>query len=156
MHLFEVADIPENIEEELLKNETLSDVENWLIDVCCQTAAAIKVNSSEKTQQHAEQIKAYIDNNLTKDIALSSISEYVKYSPTYVSKTFRQYYNISCIDYLNSCRVKLSQELLLADHSLSVKEIGFKVGFNNMQSFFRIFKRYTGMTPQQYREANRK
>lgn len=108
--------------------------------------------SSDRVRQNAERIKAYIDNNLTQDISLSSISEYVNYSPTYVSRVFRQHYGASYIDYLNSSRVKLSQELLSARGDLSVKEIGFQVGFNNLQSFFRIFKKYTGMTPLQYRE----
>ena len=53
---------------------------------------------------------------------------------------------------MNSSRIKLAQELLLDKRELSAKEIGFQVGFNNLQSFFRIFKKYTGVTPLQWRE----
>ena len=67
---------------------------------------------------------------------------------------FRQHYGTSYIDYLNSSRVKLSQELLLSQPELSVKEVGFKVGFNNLQSFFRVFKKHTGMTPLEYRDKS--
>ena len=146
--------ITEDLEAELSKKRTLSDIENWLVDIYERTASAVRRKGSGKGLQNAVQIKTYIDENLTKDISLASISEHVNYSPTYVSKIFRQHYGMSYIDYLNSQRVKLSQSLL-ASTELSVKEIGFQVGFNNMQSFFRIFKRYTGLTPLQYRESQR-
>ena len=137
-----------------MRKKTMPELKAWLLELCTQIAAQMKSSSSERTRQIAARIKNYIDESLTQDISLVSISEYVNYSPTYVSKVFRQYYGTSYIDYVNSSRVKLSQELLLAEEELSVKEIGFRVGFNNLQSFFRIFKKYTGMTPLQYRERD--
>lgn len=151
--LADETDAAERLRSELTQKNTLPDIEAWMTGICCQAAAAIKAASSGRAQQNARQIKDYIDRNLTKDLSLSLISDYINYSPAYVSKIFRQYYGVSCTDYLNSRRIELSKELLLADPSRSVKEIGFQAGFNNMQSFFRIFKRYTGMTPLQYRET---
>ena len=150
--LTEAVAAPEELARTLKRKTTLSDIEVWLTELCVCAAAAMKSGSSERTRHNAERIKDYIDKHLTKDVSLSSISEYVNYSPTYVSKVFRQHYGVSYIDYLNSSRVKRSQELLLQREDLSVKEIGFKVGFNNLQTFFRIFKKYTGRTPMQYRE----
>ena len=72
------------------------------------------------------------------------------YSSTYVSKIFKQTYGMSYIEYMNSKRIELSKQLL-ADTQLSVKEIGFRAGFNNMQTFFRVFKQCVGTTPSQYR-----
>ena len=147
--------VPADPEKELTQRRTLAEMEDWLEAICRGTAAAVKAGSSERMRHNAEQIKTYIDRNLMKNISLASISEHVNYSPTYVSKVFRQHYGTSYIDYLNSSRVKLSQELLLSQPELSVKEVGFKVGFNNLQSFFRVFKKHTGMTPLQYRERQR-
>lgn len=142
----------EELDQELAHKVTLPEIEQWITDICLRTASAVRSSRSDRIRKNAEQIKAYIDDNLTKDISLSSISEYVNYSPTYVSKVFRQYYATSYIDYVNSSRVKLSQQLLSTRKDLSVKEVGFQVGFNNMQTFFRIFKKYVGMTPMQFRE----
>lgn len=151
--LTETIGTPEELTQALRHKTTLPDIEVWLTELCVCAAAAMKSSSSERTRNNAERIKDYIDKHLTKDVSLSSISEYVNYSPTYVSKVFRQCYGISYIDYLNSSRVRRSREFLLQREDLSVKEIGFKVGFNNLQTFFRIFKKYTGMTPMQYRET---
>ncbi|MGE4484405.1 MAG: helix-turn-helix domain-containing protein [Oscillospiraceae bacterium] len=143
----------EDLEVTLSHKRTLSDIEAWLTDLYSRTAAAIKLAHSSNILNNAEKIKRYIDQNLTKDISLSSISEYVGYSPTYVSKIFRQQYGISYIDYLNSNRVSLAKELLVTTE-FSIKEIGFQVGFNNLQSYFRIFKKYTSTTPLQFREVS--
>ena len=140
------------VDDAWMRKKTLPELETWLLTVCTQAAARVKSGSSERTRQIAAKIKSYIDKSLTQDISLTSISEYVNYSPTYVSKVFRQYYGTSYIDYVNSSRIKLAQELLLDKRELSAKEIGFQVGFNNLQSFFRIFKKYTGVTPLQWRE----
>ena len=56
------------------------------------------------------------------------------------------------LDYLNDYRVKKAKDLLECTDTL-VKEVGFKVGFSSAQSFNRVFKRYTGMTPGQYQRA---
>lgn len=79
---------PAELESELSKKATLPDMEVWLTELCMRTAEAMRRTSSDRVRQNAERIKAYIDNNLTQDISLSSISEYVNYSPTYVSRSF--------------------------------------------------------------------
>ncbi len=127
-------------------------MEVWLTELCMRTAEAMRRTSSDRVRQNAERIKAYIDNNLTQDISLSSISEYVNYSPTYVSRVFRQHYGASYIDYLNSSRVKLSQELLSARGDLSVKGDWIPGRLQQLGSPFSDLQKYTGMTPLQYRE----
>ena len=53
--------------------------------------------------------------------------------------------------YLNSYRVKQAKQFL-EETSQNIAEIGYKCGFNSAQSFSRVFKKYTGYTPGQYRE----
>lgn len=142
-----------DLEVDFTRKETLADIETWLMDLYCRTAVSVRTGGAGKAQQNAKQIKEYIDANLTRDISLTSISEHVNYSPAYVSKVFRQFYGTSYIDYLNTNRICLSQTLLIRTDA-SVKEVCFQVGFNNLQSFFRVFKKYTGMTPLQYRESH--
>ena len=147
--------LPASWEQELanmLKQQhTLSDIQIWLTAQYLNITAGIRDAHPRCGQANAEKIKSYIDRNFTKDISLTSIAEAVNYSPAYVSKIFRQQYGASYTDYLNSKRVELAKQLL-ANEALSAKEVGFQVGFNNLQTFFRIFKKYTGMTPLQYRE----
>ncbi len=55
-------------------------------------------------------------------------------------------------EYLMRERVKLSK-VYLTESDKSVSEISYDVGFPNENSFFRSFRKCTGLTPKQYREA---
>ena len=150
--------LPASWEQEMAsmlnQQHTLSDIQIWLTAQYLNITVGIRDTHPRCGQANAEKIKTYIDQNFTKDISLTSISEAVNYSPAYVSKIFRQQYGTNYTDYLNAQRIELAKQLL-ANEALSAKEIGFQTGFNNLQTFFRIFKKYTGMTPLQYRENKR-
>lgn len=142
----------DSLVSEFSKRKTMPDMEEWLISHYCRAADQIKECAAQRPNKSAEKILEYIDSNFTNDISLSTIADYMGYSSTYVSKIFKQTYGMSYIEYLNSKRVERSKQLL-TDTQLSVKEIGFQVGFNNMQTFFRVFKQCVGTTPSQYRES---
>lgn len=146
------SDALQVLTKEFSKRKTMQDMEEWLITNYCCAADQIKECAAQKPNKNAEKMRHYIDKNFTKDISLTTIADYMGYSSTYVSKIFKQTYGISYIEYMNSKRVELSKQLL-GNTPLSVKEIGFQVGFNNMQTFFRVFKQCVGTTPSQYRES---
>jgi len=64
---------------------------------------------------------------------------------------FAQHQGEGFVEYLNRFRVDKAKSLLQST-DLLIKEVGYKVGFNSTQNFNRVFKRWTGMTPQQYRQ----
>ena len=74
-------------------------------------------------------------------------------SSSYLSRLFRQSLNVSFVDYLNGLRVAAAQELLVSSDR-KVKDIAYMTGFNSTQSFFRIFKKFTGMSPGDYRQRS--
>lgn len=55
------------------------------------------------------------------------------------------------MDYLNSYRIQQACQLL-RETELSAKDVAAQCGFNSQQNFFRVFKKWTHVTPKQYRE----
>lgn len=53
---------------------------------------------------------------------------------------------------LDDCRIRRAKELL-QNTDLMIREVAIKVGYEAAQSFTRLFKKLTGMTPQGYRES---
>ena len=68
-----------------------------------------------------------------------------------LSTLFKQKTGMKFIDYLNEVRIEKSKELL-KDSNRKMYQISKAVGYDNPKYFFRIFKKKTGMTPEQYRE----
>lgn len=66
---------------------------------------------------------------------------------------FTQIYHISPLKFLNNIRMNMAQEFL-GVHSLSISEVSRMCGFRNQQYFCRSFRKFTGVTPSQYRSQS--
>lgn len=63
---------------------------------------------------------------------------------------FKQLTNMQPADYLTKCRINWATRLMAKDKSVSIKELGFKCGFNSSQYFSNTFKKIKGVSPKQY------
>ena len=89
--------------------------------------------------------------NFRRDISLDDVSREVDISPYYFSKLFKQETGKNFIEYLTEIRLKNARELL-QDSRLSIKEICAQSGYGDPNYFSRIFKKYEGVTPSEFRE----
>lgn len=93
----------------------------------------------------------YINLHFAEPINKNSISEKLDISPDYLTKLFHKDVGVPFVSYLNRVRIEEAKKML-SSSSLSLAEIMDKVGFGTMQHFFKQFKRYTGITPEEYRK----
>lgn len=89
----------------------------------------------------------YADNNFS----LSTVAGLLKMNQSYLSTLFMKQQGEGFVDYLNRFRVEKAKSLLKST-DLIIKDVGYKVGFNSTQNFHRVFKKWTDMTPQQFRQ----
>ncbi|MCI8397841.1 MAG: helix-turn-helix transcriptional regulator [Oscillibacter sp.] len=85
------------------------------------------------------------------NLSLNMIAEQLGMNQAYLSTLFTRWQGEGFVDYLNRYRVEKAKSLLELTDSL-IRDVGYKVGFNSVQNFNRVFKKQTGMTPQQYRQ----
>ena len=102
-------------------------------------------------RQIIDRAKEYINENFRRDISLDDVSREVDISPYYFSKLFKQETGKNFIEYLTEIRLKNARELL-QDSRLSIKEICAQSGYSDPNYFSRIFKKYEGVTPSEFRE----
>ncbi len=93
----------------------------------------------------------YIENNYERDTTLNDVAKYVFLSQSYFARMFKKEKGISPINYLLKVRIERAKELLLSSE-MKASEIAAAVGFSNQQRFNEIFKKYTQLTPIQYRK----
>ena len=85
-------------------------------------------------------------------LSLSYVADVLKMNQSYLSTLFAREQGEGFLEYLLHYRVEKAK-IMLECTDTSVKEVGFKVGFSSAQNFNRVFKRYTGMTPGQYKRS---
>lgn len=97
-----------------------------------------------------EQAKAYIAENYSRKISLDEICQNLYLSTTYFSYIFKQETGRNYMEYLTSLRMEKAKELLSTTTN-KVYEIAGDVGYSDYKYFTGQFKKYTGMSPKDYR-----
>lgn len=106
----------------------------------------------EKTEKRiTDQVIDYIREHYTEDINRNTLSERFHFSPEYIGKMFRKDIGTSLNDYINSLRVEKAKHLL-ENTNTKVIDIALEVGFDTLPYFSSVFKKYTGLSPAEFRK----
>lgn len=93
----------------------------------------------------------YLQMNYKQDIKLENLAENFRLSSFYLSRKFKEITKYSIPQYINNIRLEFSKELLKNTNN-TVTEIANEMGYGSSSHFARVFKKYLGSTPQQYRK----
>ena len=103
-----------------------------------------------RNEEIIERCCSYLREHFAEDITLNTLSDFVHISPAYLSNFFKTSQGIGYKKYLTNIRIEKACALL-NNTNKKVYEIATLVGYDNYSSFVKIFKRETGVSPQDYR-----
>lgn len=103
-----------------------------------------------KNSELVKKAMLYISQHFNEELALEEVAGYVHLHPSYFSTIFKQSSGSSFKEYLNMVRVEESKRLL-SNTDYSIIDIAVAVGFEDQSYFSKVFKKYTGVTPKQFR-----
>lgn len=113
------------------------------------------IHTEDKRRKYSgciEQCRQYLEKNYKQKFSLKELSEYTGFNGSYLSHHFADVYGITLVEYLNRVRIDKARNLLKFAPN-SILEISNYLGFQSQSYFGKIFKKETGMTPQQYRNC---
>ena len=139
--------------EELQK--ALNKIRLKLQERAQEESAAFNGDSENKTaEQVAFAVIEYLQHHYNEEVNLNQIASALHYSPSYLTKIFVQQYDTTPSKYMISLRMQKAQQLLAHNPELSVRQIGETVGYPEQGYFSRIFKKYVGVSPLEYRSGS--
>jgi len=97
-----------------------------------------------------ERIEGYIQKHYAQELSMQGVAQVMNYSETHFCRLFKQCFKVNFSAYLNEYRIEQAKKMLLATNA-TVKEIATACGYQDNSYFIRVFKRFTGMTPLDYR-----
>jgi two-component system response regulator YesN len=130
---------------------SVKQLKDWSV----RTLQKIKEDMDQETKSSRvsliNEIRTFIDQNISNDVSLQSIANHVFLHPVYVSKIYKLETGDNLSDYVNRYRMDKA-EFMLKNNQDKIYEIAEKLGYQRPHSFNHAFKKHFGMTPQEYRD----
>lgn len=143
----------------ILNNEflkTLININN-MDDLCMKLQECVEtfsdsmfIHTATKSNDLIQKAASYIAKNFTTPLTLEEVATHVHLNAAYFSSLFKQSTGSSFKEHLNMVRIEESKRLL-ANTDYAIIDIATAVGFEDQSYFSKVFKKYTGLTPKQYR-----
>jgi AraC-like DNA-binding protein len=105
----------------------------------------------EELDQEVQTIIQFIDTHFMQDIQLEDLENLLKKNKYAICRIFKKSTRFTFSEYLQYRRIIEAQKKLVSSNQ-SIIEIGLECGFNNLQHFYKIFKKISNCTPAQFRK----
>ncbi|WP_066190891.1 AraC family transcriptional regulator [Gracilibacillus timonensis] len=112
----------------------------------------LKYNDETKIPAYIFDIQSYFEKNYKNKITLDDLSKEFRLNKYQIAKTFKNSVGISPIEYLIETRIGKAKDLLKYTN-LSINEIAYEIGIDNVTHFINLFKKRVGMTPLKFRTS---
>ncbi|NEW08279.1 response regulator [Paenibacillus sp. SYP-B3998] len=100
------------------------------------------------------EIAAFLDQHYHEDITLQDISSRFFLSREYISRKFKQEFEVNLSDYLGQIRMDKAKTLLRNPH-LRISQVAEMVGYQDEKYFSKVFKKQEGLSPNEYRKSSK-
>ncbi|MFC0211956.1 helix-turn-helix domain-containing protein [Paenibacillus chartarius] len=143
-----------NIYAALASIDTLDELEEYLREFYGEIVQYLARTPGE-ANNYGERIIAYLNEHYRDEIVFEEMAKEIGISYSYMRKIVYEITGISLIDYLNLLRIEKAKQLLV-ESKLTIAQIALEVGYFNVQSFNRFFRKFEGMPPSSYKAAKSK
>ena len=115
---------------------------------------ALEKKLTKYEQEIISKIKEYVWMHIKEKNDCSSIFQYVGMSKSAFFRFFKKHYQCSVIYYMNEQKIKKAAEKLKTSNE-KLASIAYEYGFESLNRFTKLFKRYMGTTPSEFRMQNK-
>lgn len=129
-----------------------------------QVTKEIIATKYQKTKQADEQLDQYLEKissfmaaekpYLNPNLTIDELSGKIEIPPYIISQTINSRLNQNFFNFINSYRVEESKKMLISENDKTILEVLYNSGFNSKSTFNSIFKRFTGLTPSEFKNMS--
>jgi YesN/AraC family two-component response regulator len=145
----------EELEKHILMIDRHSEIDKLFesfqtayIEICNVISLA---KNATKTSKSMELIVEYINKDFSnKDLNMTTVADKFGFASAYLSRAFKEYTGDTFSSYVEKLRIEKSCELLI--NNKSIESVSIQVGYNNIYSFRKAFKKVKGTNPSEYKQ----
>jgi len=146
----EVFSTDKTLYQHLSTLETLDEIQHWIKNICVSIVEYTRIRKTGQNK-YILKVQDYIHEHYKEDINFQELADRIGVSYSYLRRLYNENLNMSMTDYLNTYRIEKAKNLI-KNSNLTLQKIAESVGYSNLQSFKRYFKKYEGITPSEYKK----
>ncbi|NDL68303.1 response regulator transcription factor [Anaerotalea alkaliphila] len=132
------------------KAPTKAEARGILYGMLLEAAETLEDRKGDRTMRILQQAVGHMRQNYSQNITLEAMASLCNFSIYHFSKVFKKHYGTSFSDYLTAIRMEAAKNLL-RDLEVNIKEVCVRTGYGDPNYFARAFRKYTGLSPSEYR-----
>lgn len=152
VHPIYIDNISSDFAVRIEKSNSLSTSKALMGEMFKEYCRLVKKNSTQNYSSPVQKAIVFIDTDLTADLSLNRLATLQNISASYLSALFKKETGVTLTDYVNNKRIKYAMQLL-ATTKLQVQTAAQYSGIDDVHYFTKLFKKYTGKTPKEYRQS---
>jgi YesN/AraC family two-component response regulator len=110
--------------------------------------------AADNCSKHMRDILMFIHKNISGDVSATRLGEATGLHPAYISSLFVKETGMGLHRYIQTLRAMKAMQMLTGKMNTPIAKIAASLGYTNERQFFRMFKKFTGKTPGQFRREN--
>lgn len=140
-----------DIEIHAKASRNVANLTKWLAHIVEKSIDYI--SNIKESQSVVDKVKKYISENINMELHREEIANQVYLNSDYLNRIFKKETGMSISEYIMREKFNIAQKLLL-NTSMAVSAIAAQVGYTNFSHFSKMFKKYTDMTPVDFRKKH--
>lgn len=153
LRLEESSNFISEMEFQIPACESLEEVELRAVHYLHRMIESIERRRDNKSARIINLCRTYLEEHYMEDLSLEFVAKQFFFSPAYFSSFFKQHTSMTFTEYLLRLRMNKAKELL-QDGERKISGIALCVGFRDAGYFTRVFRRETGLSPEEFRKKD--
>lgn len=135
--------------------ETIGELKIVILDFCEKLINYMleQKQTESNNQCYSKRILDYLNEHYTEDLLYEEVAKQIGISYSYLRRIVKEETGKSVNDYINKIRIEKMKDLLLTTDE-TINQVAKEVGYHNMQSVNRYFRKFEGITPKEFKTLN--
>ncbi|GGD49324.1 response regulator transcription factor [Paenibacillus nasutitermitis] len=131
----------------------VGQLQMWVSRVLGKVKADMNSEQGETAAYLIRRAQEYVEDHLSEDTSLQAVADFVHLHPVYLSRVYKSETGEGLSGYILRLKMEKAEKLLL-ESSKKIHEIAEQLGYENPPYFIKVFKKYFGWTPKEFRDQN--
>lgn len=130
---------------------SIKEMKSAVSDVVIQIMKELEEKKHNQKRKPVRDAVQYMEKHYAEDISLEVVAEQVNLNSVYFSNIFKKEIGENFVDYLHKYRMEIAKTML-REEDISIINIAYSVGYHDAKYFSKLFKKYVGIKPTDYRK----